>query len=496
MNETEALRVVRPERCLCAACGAEGEFPADAPKAGPACPRCGRRLFIGRFALLEKTGPQEPDALYKAFHADLGTLASLRLFGAVRSPDRAAFFRRAEVLARLDHPSLAAVYGAGEHEDRLYVVSRYVGGTPAGEASLSVRESVAVVRDAALAVDCAHAANVIHGGLSPGNLWIAPSRRAGPPAESLLRVLVDGWGPTPAGQPAAAPGAFAFLSPEQAHGRPADARSDVYSLGASLYALATGRPPVRGARADDVLRAVAQGTLDPPSQANPLVDSSLESIILMSMDRDPGRRYPQASELAQDLTRWLTGGSGIRGPSTRLRERVPEFVLRALESDGRRRRLIFAGLAAGLLLALGGAFLVGSLASRGEAPARPIESPVAAGAGPAAPKADPAPAPAATALLRALEGASEPPTPPASGFAGLGSLFFLHPRFGAFVRLEPDARVEVGDVLSAVRGLEVVGRLTVEMVTSPEPLYPNGCAVCLPAEGAPKPGDVVLRTAK
>ena len=465
----------RPERCVCPACGADCGLPAECPKEGPSCDRCRARLLVGRFALLEKTAPHEPIPAYKAFHADLGTFATLRLFGPARTSARAAFFRRAEVLARLNHhPCLAAVYGAGEQEGRLYVVSRLVEGIRAAEASLSVRESAAAVRDAALAVDCAHAANVIHGGLAPGHLWVGPPKR--PSSESPLQVLVDGWGPTPSAQPVPAAGAFAFLSPEQTQGKSADARSDVYALGASLYALATGRPPFTGTTPDDVFSDVTEGRVEPPSRVNPGVDASLESIILMSMDRAPHRRYPEASELAQDLTRWLSGGSGIRGPSTRIRERVPEFVLRALAGDARKRRAIAAASAGALLLVLLAAFFVGYGSSKR------VSTPVAPAA--AAPEGAPPPA-----ELRAAE--RRP-----SGLAGLGTVFFLHARFGAFVRLEEGAKVAAGDALAVVRDSEVVADLAVEMVTSPEPLYPYGCAVCPLVGGAPKAGDIVLRKAK
>jgi hypothetical protein len=113
-------------------------------------------------------------------------------------------------------------------------------------------------------------------------------------------------------------GTPAFMSPEQAEGRPCDTRSDVYSLGATLYSLATKRPPFEAPTPLQVLMQVTQQEPAPPSQHNPEIDKGLEAVILKAMAKDPAQRYRTASAFAQDLTSWLGGGVTDAGPTVHL----------------------------------------------------------------------------------------------------------------------------------------------------------------------------------
>src|SRR5262249_2621012 len=121
-------------------------------------------------------------------------------------------------------------------------------------------------------------------------------------AERTLPIETPSGGLTPTVGPKGTP---AYMSPEQASARrdigPA---TDGYSLGASLYALLTGRPPFRG-RADEVLEQVRDGAFPPPRSVRPSVPRALEAVCLKAMSRDPRRRYASAEELADDVDNWL-----------------------------------------------------------------------------------------------------------------------------------------------------------------------------------------------
>jgi eukaryotic-like serine/threonine-protein kinase len=258
---------------------------------------------------------------------------------------RARFLLEAEVTGRLEHPGIVPVYGLGTGADgRPYYAMRFVRGESLKEAvdrlhrrdlsgagapserPLELRKLLARFLDVCNAVEYAHSRGVIHRDLKPSNVLLGPygetlvvdwglakvvGRRDpdSPAAEGTLKpATASGSSETVDGTAIGTP---TYMSPEQAEGRlealgPA---SDIYSLGATLYALLVGRPSQEGPEIVEVIRRVQRGEFPPPRQVNRRVPRPLEAVVLKAMAREPGARYQSAQALAEDLEHWLADES-------------------------------------------------------------------------------------------------------------------------------------------------------------------------------------------
>jgi serine/threonine protein kinase len=287
------------------------------------------------------------------------------------SPDVAARFefeRRA--LERTDHPNIARILDAGTTESGLpYLVIEYVEGPPLTEYcrrnGLPLRDRIALMLDIADGVQHAHQRGVIHRDLKPGNILIAESGGRAMPrildfgiAKPTLGPL-DEHSPPTIGLPLGTP---AYMAPEQTGGQPVDTRADVYALGAILYELAAGRPPIDpGGDAVAALNQIREIVPPPPSRvraahpemfkddapARSLLDD-LDCIAAKALEKSPARRYATVSALADDLRRLLA-----REP---ISARPPTLAYRAARFAQRNRALAAAiGIAAlAILVSLSG----------------------------------------------------------------------------------------------------------------------------------------------
>ncbi len=250
---------------------------------------------------------------------------------------RERFIAEAEITGGLEHPGVVPVYGLGtDAEGRPYYAMRFIKGeslkeaiarfhgdqTPkndAGLRSLQLRKLLRRFTDVCNAIDYAHSRGVIHRDLKPANIVV------GKHGETLV---VD-WGlaksigradpsvgeqtiaPSSSGSsetlPGSALGTPAYMSPEQARGElnRLGPRSDVYSLGATLYCLLTGKPPFAGEDVGSILRAVQDGRFPRPWLLEPSLDVALEAVCLKAMSTAPEDRYPTPRALADDLDRWM-----------------------------------------------------------------------------------------------------------------------------------------------------------------------------------------------
>jgi tetratricopeptide (TPR) repeat protein len=238
----------------------------------------------------------------------------------------ARFRGEAEAVARLTHPNIVTIYEVGDQRGRPYLAFEYVeGGNLAdrlGGQPQPVAVSAGLVETLARAVHHAHQQGVIHRDLKPANILLSvgqafqPDASPGVRLESLtykitdfgLARRLDNEGMTQTGELLGTPG---YMTPEltRGHGPAADSgpRVDVYSLGAILYELLTGRPPFRGESVVDTLEQAR--TLDPvpPRRLRPGIPRDLETVCLKCLHREPARRYATALALADDLGRFLCG---------------------------------------------------------------------------------------------------------------------------------------------------------------------------------------------
>jgi WD40 repeat protein/tRNA A-37 threonylcarbamoyl transferase component Bud32 len=352
--------------------------PGSAPVSEPAAPveelpaPLGTVRYFGDYELLEEIGRGGMGVVYKARQVSLKRLVALKMILAgqlANEGDVRRFYAEAEAAARLDHPGIVPVYEVGRHEEQHYFSMAFVEGESLAEHLAQglppLRRVAEVVKQVAEAVAYAHAQGVIHRDLKPANILVD---RQGQPRLTdfgLAKRVEAESGLTATGQVMGTP---SYMPPEQAGGQRGvvGPLSDVYSLGAVLYCLLTGRPPFQAANPLDTLLQVLDQEPVAPRQLNAAVPRDLETICLKCLEKEPRKRYGSASDLAADLGRYLDGQPIQARPSTR-RERIWKWVKRRPATAA----LVGVSAVAGLgLLALGIALVVSAQELADEAAGR------------------------------------------------------------------------------------------------------------------------------
>jgi serine/threonine-protein kinase len=222
------------------------------------------------------------------------------------------FQSEAQAAAQLNHPGIVPIYEVGEEEGRHFFSMSLIEGeslqTRLKQGPLPPREAAQIVRSIAEAVEYAHRRGIVHRDLKPQNILLDLDGAPKITDFGLAKRIDRDDGLTTTGNILGTPG---YMAPEQAEGRLHDVGplSDVYSLGAILYATLTARPPFHAASALETLQQVIEEPPPPPQVVNPSVPTDLQSICLQCLEKDSARRYPSADALAKDLSRWLDGES-------------------------------------------------------------------------------------------------------------------------------------------------------------------------------------------
>ncbi len=251
--------------------------------------------------------------VYRARQRSLNRLVALKILrsGGLADDDDVRRFRlEAEAVARLDHPNIVPIHEVGDHDGFSYFAMKLIEGTslarrPPGPAA-DPRAAVRIVATVARAVHHAHQRGVLHRDLKPSNILIDAEGR---PHVTDFGLAKRVEGDSELTQSGAILGTPSYMAPEQASGqrKAVTTATDVYGLGAVLYALLTGRPPFRGDSVLETLERVRHTQPEPPSGVGRGVDRDLETICLKSLEKEPERRYASALALAEDLERWLGG---------------------------------------------------------------------------------------------------------------------------------------------------------------------------------------------
>jgi WD40 repeat protein len=274
------------------------------------------------YEVLGEMGRGGMSVVYRARQLALGREVALKMILSGRhagADARARFLFEAEAIARVKHPGIVQVFDYGTHDGLAwYSLELCEGGSLARrlrEGPLPPGETALVVEQVARAVQAAHDANIIHRDLKPGNVLLGAG---GAPkvADFGLARLGEGEGHTETG---AVVGTASYMSPEQARGsKDVGPPTDVWALGALLYAGLTGRPPFQAATTMETLAQVIGDDAVPVRLLNAAVPADLETICHKCLQKEPGRRYGSAAEMADDLGRWLRGEPITARPVGRL----------------------------------------------------------------------------------------------------------------------------------------------------------------------------------
>ncbi len=253
--------------------------------------------------------------VYKARQVSLDRIVALKLIlaGQLASPDEIRRFRReARVAGTLDHAHIVPIYEVGEHQGQHYFSMKLVEGTSLAKElpyyRQHHRDGARLLATVARAVDYAHGRGILHRDLKPANILLDADKQPHVTDFGLAKRLE---GASKLTDSRAVVGTLGYMPPEQvAQAQGQDNLSpaaDVFSLGATLYKLLTGRPPFQGATEMDVLLQTLEKEPKRPRALNPRVHWDLETICLKCLDKRPERRYRSAAALADALERWADG---------------------------------------------------------------------------------------------------------------------------------------------------------------------------------------------
>ena len=260
--------------------------------------------------------------VYRARQTGLNRLVALKMIlgGSHAAPEYLARFQsEAEAVAQLQHPNIVQIYDIGQHEGLPFFSLELIDGQSL-EAERANRpmeplRSAEITETLARAMGYAHNRGIVHRDLKPANVLLTA---AGVPKVTdfgLVKRLEEDSGQTATGTVMGTP---SYMAPEQAWGsKDVGPLADVYSLGAMLYALITGRPPFLGTNAAETVMQLRQQEPVPPSRLQPSLPRDLETICLKCLQKDPGKRYADAGELAEDLRRFQANEPILARPVSR-----------------------------------------------------------------------------------------------------------------------------------------------------------------------------------
>src|SRR3990172_4808251 len=263
----------------------------------------------GKYRIVERLGRGGMAEVYKALQTNLERYVAIKLMHPFLADDQgfaARFEREAKSVAALHHPNIVQVYDFAPEADAPYMVMEFIEGATLktrleslarhGQ-PLPLKAALKIVREVGHALAYAHKRNMIHRDVKPANVMVDASGRVILTDFGIAKILT-GPSYTASGATIGTP---AYMAPEQGLGQAGDHRSDIYSLGAMLYQLATGELPFDADTPMAVMLKHINEQMPPPRSVNPDLPEGVERIIVKSMAKSPGDRYQSVDEMLADM---------------------------------------------------------------------------------------------------------------------------------------------------------------------------------------------------
>lgn len=286
--------------------------------------------LAGRYEVRSMIGRGGMAQVHLGFDTRLSRVVAIKMLRTDLARDsifQTRFRREAQAAASLNHPNIVAVYDTGEEDVTTpdgstvsvpYIVMEYVEGHTvrdllAGGAPVPIDEAVEIISGVLSALEYSHVHGLVHRDIKPGNIMLTNTGKIKVMDFGIARALTDSQATMT--QTNAVVGTAQYLSPEQAHGDPVDARSDIYSTGCVLFELLTGQPPFKGDSAVAVAYQHVSEIPPKPSSITSDVPDSIDRVVLKALAKNRDDRYSSAEEMRADLNR-AARGALVMAPET------------------------------------------------------------------------------------------------------------------------------------------------------------------------------------
>ncbi|NUN50792.1 MAG: serine/threonine protein kinase, partial [Candidatus Brocadiae bacterium] len=280
---------------------------------------------LGRYIMVRRLGKGGQGEVWRAWDTLLARAVAVKILRDPDPEDLVRFQREANILANLHHTNIAPVFALEHEAGRHFIAMELVDGETIDVLNAPLAKKLEHLRDGARALDFAHKKGIIHRDVKPSNMMVTPAGRLFLMDFGVARPVKRGATITATDFIVGTP---AYMAPEQARGGRVDERTDVYSLGATLYRLATHSDPFYGDDPMQVLLKVSQEGPPRPRTLEPSIPKAVEDIIRVAMSKEPEARHASAAEFAEEIDRFLSGKKVRAAPRDPIR--IPQGAIMAL----------------------------------------------------------------------------------------------------------------------------------------------------------------------